>query len=318
MSILLLTEDDVRRLLTMDMALEAVEAGLRKLALDEAENIPRSRCRTDHVMLHMMSAAAKGVGYLGYKAYTTSKVGARFHVGLFDGKTGELVALMEADYLGQVRTGAASGVATKYLAKPQAATVGLYGTGKQARTQLQAVCAVRPVKRVAIYSRTLENRRRFADEMSKICGVEIVPVDKPELAARGQEIIITATNATEPVLHGEWIEAGTHLNVVGSNFLSKAEIDVDAVRRANQIVVDSKEQCKLEAGDLAPAVEAGVIHWADLVELGAVLVGKAPGRGGPADVTLFKSCGLAIEDVVTGARVIAAAKEQWVGRTIDW
>src|SRR3954469_18741069 len=118
---LLLTEADVRRLLTMDMALEAVETGLRKLALDEAENVPRSRCRTDHVMLHVMSAAAKGVGYVGFKAYTTTKAGARFHVGLYDGQNGQLLALIEADYLGQVRTGAASGVATKYLARPDAA-----------------------------------------------------------------------------------------------------------------------------------------------------------------------------------------------------
>src|SRR6478672_9565039 len=117
MSVLLLTEDDVRGLLTMDDALEAVEAGLRKLALDEAENVPRSRCRTDHVMMHVLSAAAKGLGYLGYKVYTTSRQGARFHFGLFDGRSGELLALMHADYLGQVRTGAAGGVATKYLAR---------------------------------------------------------------------------------------------------------------------------------------------------------------------------------------------------------
>src|SRR5438270_8869686 len=158
MPVLLLTEDDVRRLLTMDDALVAVETGLRRLALDEAENVPRSRCRTDHVMLHVLSAAAKGVGYLGYKAYTTSKSGARFHVALFDGRTGELLSLMEADYLGQVRTGAASGVATKYLARPDASTVGIFGTGKQAKTQIEAVCAVRPVKRVHVYSRSKENR----------------------------------------------------------------------------------------------------------------------------------------------------------------
>jgi ornithine cyclodeaminase/alanine dehydrogenase-like protein (mu-crystallin family) len=317
-SILLLTEDDVRRLLTMQVALDSVEAGLRKLALDEAENVPRMRCRTDHVMLHTMSAAAKGIGYLGYKSYTTSKRGARFHVGLFDGRSGELVAVIEADYLGQVRTGAASGVATKYLANPQAALVGLYGAGKQARTQLQAVCAVRPIKRVAVFSRTEESRRRFADEMSLICGVEIVPVVRPELAAQGQEIVITATNATEPVLRGEWIEDSAHLNLVGSNFLSKAEADVAAVRRANRVVVDSKEQCKLEAGELARAVEAGMLHWSDTVELGAVLVGKASGRGGPADVTLFKSVGLAIEDVVTAAKVYEAAKGQDAGREIEW
>jgi alanine dehydrogenase len=317
MPVLLLTEADVHRLLTMEMALEAVETGLRKLALDEAENIPRSRCRTDHVMLHTMSAAAKGSGYLGYKAYTTTKHGARFHVGLYDGRTGELLALIEADYLGQVRTGAASGVATKYLARLDPATVGLFGAGKQARTQLQAVCAVRPIKRAHVYSRSDESRRRFADEMGAACGVEVVPVDRPEQAAAGMDVIFTATSATEPVLRGEWVGDGTHLNVIGSNYLSKSEIDVETVRRSKLITVDSKEQAKLEAGDLVPAVEQGVLHWSDVVELGAVMVGKAAGRGGPADVTLFKSVGVAIEDVMTAARVYAAAQEQGVGRKID-
>jgi ornithine cyclodeaminase/alanine dehydrogenase-like protein (mu-crystallin family) len=315
---LLLTEADVRRLLTMPMALEAVEAGLRKLALDEAENVPRSRCRTDPVMLHVMSAAAKGLGYLGYKAYTTSKRGARFHVALFDGRSGDLLALMEADYLGQMRTGAASGVATKYLANPQAATVGVYGTGKQARTQLQAVCAVRPIRRGSVYSRSEENRHRFADEMTRECGVEVVPVDHPEAATRGQAIVVTATGATAPVLRGEWIEEGAHLNVVGSNFLSKTEIDIDTVQRANLVVVDNKEQAKLEAGDLVPPIDGGILRWPDVIELGAVVVGKAPGRGGPTEVTLFKSVGLAIEDVATAARVYEAARGQGVGRQIDW
>jgi ornithine cyclodeaminase/alanine dehydrogenase-like protein (mu-crystallin family) len=317
-SVLLLTEADVRRVLTMPMALEAVEDGLRRLALDEAENVPRSRCRTDHVMLHVMSAAVKGVGYLGYKVYTTTRGGARFHIGLFDGRTGELLALIEADYLGQVRTGAASGVATKYLAKPDAAAVGVYGAGKQARTQVQAVCAVRPVKRVSVHSRSEENRCRFAEEMSRACGVEVVPVDRPELAAQHQDVIITATNATEPILRGEWVEDGAHLNVIGSNFLSKSEVDVATVRRANLVVVDSKEQAKIEAGDLSRAVDAGALHWSAVAELGSVLVAKARGRGGPADVTLFKSVGLAVEDVATAARVYAAAKEQGVGRMIDW
>jgi ornithine cyclodeaminase/alanine dehydrogenase-like protein (mu-crystallin family) len=302
----------------MATALDAVEGGLRKFALDEAENIPRSRCRTDPVMLHVLSAAAKGIGYLGYKAYTTTKSGARFHVGLFDGRSGELLALIQADVLGQMRTGAASGVATKALANPDATTVGLYGTGKQARTQLLAVSAVRPVKRVAVYSRSEERRRQFADAMSAECSVDVVPVDRPELAARGQQVIITATSASEPVLRGDWIDDGAHLNIVGSNYLSKAEIDLAAVKRANRIVVDSREAAQIEAGDLAPAVKAGLLHWSDIAELGAILVGKDRGRERPADVTLFKSVGLGIEDVVTAARVYKAAKEQGIGREIEW
>jgi ornithine cyclodeaminase/alanine dehydrogenase-like protein (mu-crystallin family) len=318
MSVLLLTEEDVRRLLTMDEAIEAVETGLRKLALDEAENVPRARCRTDHVMLHVMAASAKTLGVIGYKAYTASKQGARFHVTLFDGNTGEQVALMQADYLGQVRTGAASAVATRPLARPDAATVGLYGTGKQARTQLLAVCRVRPVKRVHVFSRSAEHRQAFAAEMTAECGTEVIPVDRPEAAAEGLDVVITATSSREPVLRGEWVAEGAHLNVVGSNFLGKAEVDVATVRKASLIVVDDKEQAKRESGDLLPAIEGGSLHWADVQELGHVLTGAARGRQDAREVTLFKSHGIAIEDVAVAARVYAKAKEQGIGRTLDW
>src|SRR5262249_39622647 len=152
MPVLLLSEDDVRRVLTMDMALSAVEDGLRKLALEEVQNVPRSRSQTDHVMLHVLSASAKTLGVCGYKVYSTSRRGANFQVGLYDGKTGALLSLMQADYLGQMRTGAASGVATQYMARPDASEVGCFGSGKQARTQVLAVCAVRKVRRVQVYS----------------------------------------------------------------------------------------------------------------------------------------------------------------------
>src|SRR5262245_58181705 len=176
MGVLLLTEDDVRQLLTMDDALDAVEQGLRKMALDEAFNVPRSRVQTDHSMLHVMSASAKSLGVMGYKAYTTSRKGNFFLVGLHDGKTGALLALIQADYLGQVRTGAASGVATKYMARPDATTLGVFGSGKQARTQVEAVCKVRPIGRVHVYSPSEERRRRFAEEMSHLCETEVVAV----------------------------------------------------------------------------------------------------------------------------------------------
>jgi ornithine cyclodeaminase/alanine dehydrogenase-like protein (mu-crystallin family) len=170
--VLLLNEDDVLRLLSMEMALEAVEQGLRKLALDEAQNIVRARVQTDHAMLHVMGAAAKSLGWMGTKAYTTHrKNGARFLVSLFDGKSGQLVSLIQADYLGQVRTGAASGVATKYMAGPEAALVGIFGAGKQARTQVEAICKVRGIRRVQVYSPHEERRKAFAVEMSERCQV---------------------------------------------------------------------------------------------------------------------------------------------------
>jgi ornithine cyclodeaminase/alanine dehydrogenase-like protein (mu-crystallin family) len=318
MPVLFLTEEDVRHLLTMDMALEAVELVLRKMALDEAANIPRARSQTDHAMLHVMSAAAKTLGVMGYKAYSTSRKGAHFHVGLYDGKSGALQALIQADYLGQMRTGAASGVATQYMARHDASEVGLFGSGKQACTQLMAVCKVRKVRRVQVYSPNEERRRAFADEMSKLCQVDVVPVPRPELAAEDKDIIITATNSREPVLNGHWIAEGTHLNVIGSNFLGKAEVDAVAVRRCESIVVDSKDQARLEAGDFTAALEEGSIHWADIHELGQVIVGRYTGRAHSQDVTMFKSLGVALEDIAVAARVLAKAQTQNVGKLLEW
>ncbi len=318
MPVLVLTEEDVRQVLTMEMALEGVEEGLRKLALDEAQNVPRSRVQTDHAMLHVLSASAKSLGVMGAKLYVTSRKGAQFHVALYDGKAGTMVALIQADYLGQVRTGAASGVATEYMARPDASEVGLFGSGKQARTQLLAVCRVRKITRVQVYSPNEENRRRFAAEMSALCRTEVEPVPRPEMAAEDKDIIITATSSREPVLNGNWVAEGTHLNVVGSNFLGKAEVDALTVRCCNSIVVDSKDQARLEAGDFTQALEEGSIHWAHVHELGQIIVGRFTGRAHPEDITLFKSLGIAIEDVAVAARVYAKAKEAGLGRLIEW
>ncbi len=318
MPVLLLNEDEVRQLLTMDMALDAVEEALRKLALDEAQNVPRARCQTDHVMLHVMAASAKGLGVVGYKAYASARRGTQFEVGLHDGRTGTLLCLMQADYLGQVRTGAASGVATQYMARPDAGEVGLFGSGRQARTQLQAVCKVRRIRRVQVYSPNEENRRRFAAEMAPLCQTEVEPVPRPEMAAEDKDIIVTATSSREPVLNGRWVAEGTHVNAIGSNFLGKAEVDAVAVRRCDSIVVDSKDQARIEAGDFVQALEEGSIHWADIHELGQVIVGRYTGRAHPEDVTLFKSLGIGIEDVAVGVRVYRKAVDAKVGRWVDW
>jgi ornithine cyclodeaminase/alanine dehydrogenase-like protein (mu-crystallin family) len=318
MPFLLLTEDDVRQALTMEMALQAVEEGLRKLALDEAVNVPRSRAQTDHAMLHLLAASAKTLGYFGYKAYATSRKGAQFHVALYDGKTGALLSIMQADYLGQMRTGAASGVATQYMARPEASEVGLFGTGKQARTQLQAVCKVRKINRVQVYSPNEEHRRKFAAEASESCRAEVIPVPRPELAAEDKDIVITATSSREPVFNGHWIAEGTHINAIGSNFLGRAEIDAVTVRRCESIVVDSKDQARLEAGDFVQALEDGSIHWADVHELGQVIVGRYTGRAHPQDVTLFKSLGIGIEDVAVAARVYQKATAAGLGRLVEW
>src|SRR5580704_17794962 len=184
MPVLYLTEAEIELLLTMDLALEAVETAFRKLGLDEAENVPRRRCQTDQVMLHVLPAAAKTLGAIGFKAYTTSKHGAQFQVVLFDPKHGGISALLEADLLGQFRTGAASGIATKTLARPDAVSVGCLGTGKQARTQLLAICKVRSVKKVHVYGRDATRRTAFAAQLTRETGVDVIPVEKPEEAAK--------------------------------------------------------------------------------------------------------------------------------------
>src|SRR5262249_5938765 len=218
----------------------------------------------------------------------------------------------------QMRTGAASGVATKYMARPDAAEVGLFGSGKQARTQLLAVCQVRRVRRVHVYSPHAEHRKAFAAAMSEQCQAEAVPVAGPQLAAEAKDVVITATTSREPVLYGQWLAQGTHVNAIGSNFLGKAELDVVAVRRCADVVVDSKDQARLEAGDFQQAFEDGSLHWSDVRELGQVIVGRYPVRKHAHDVTLFQSLGIAVEDEAVAAAVDRTALAAGVGKFIPW
>lgn len=313
---LLLTEAEVTELLTMEDAIAAVEAAFRAMGRGEATNIPRRRGRLPGGMLHLMGGAVPGAGY-GFKAYTGGRGRTRFLVGLFSPEDGSLLALMEADRLGQQRTGAASGVATRYLARPDARTVGLIGAGWQARSQLEAVCAVRRVTEARVYSRDPERRAAFAREMGAALGVEVRPVASAREAADGADVVITATSSRDPVLEGAWLAPGCHVNAIGSNALNRRELDEAAVLRAGLIAADSVEQCKLEAGDLAPLVDAGRLRWEAVVELGAIVAGQAAGRTAPDQITLFKSLGLGIEDVAVAAHLYTLARERGVGREVE-
>ncbi len=314
---LLLREKDVTELLDIQTAMEAVEEVLRHQAEGKATNRSRYRVAMPTSQLHVMAAGDKQLGVYGLKTYTASRKGVRFLVLLYDADSGDMLAIMEADRLGQLRTGAASGVATKYMARQDAETVGIYGTGWQAESQLMAVCGARTIKQVKAYSRTPEKRERFAEKMSALLNIEVVPVDTPEAAARNQAIIITITSGREPVLKGEWLAPGTHINAAGSNFLSKAEVDMEAVRRAAVIAVDSLEQSKLEAGDLLPAIDRGIISWESVTELGRIVAGFEKGRCEDDDITLFKSNGIALEDIATAWRVYTLAKERGIGESIE-
>jgi alanine dehydrogenase len=314
---LLLTEADVRSLLTMPIALEVVEESLRLQGKGELIVHPRRRVKLpDNGLLHYMAAADPVHGYVGMKLYTVVRGSARFVVPLFRSTTGELAALVEADALGQIRTGAASGVATKYLANASARLACIIGTGYQARTQLEAVAAVRRLDRVRAFGRDPERRAAFCREMSDRIHVPVEPANSAEEAVRGAEIIITATTAAKVVLEGAWLAPGVHINAMGANWPQKRELDAAAVDRANLIAVDSIEQSKMEAGDLIQAFGDDASRWREVRELAEVLAGKAPGRTGVEQITLFKSNGIAAWDLAAAARVYEMAVARNMGQPI--
>jgi len=237
-------------------------------------------------------------------------------VPLFRSTTGEMAALIEADALGQLRTGAASGVATKYLANANARTACIVGTGYQARTQLEAVAAVRRLERVRAFGRDPERRAKFCREMSERIGVAVEPMNSGHEAVRGADIIVTATSATNVVLEGAWLTPGMHINAMGANWPQKRELDAAAVARASKVVVDSIEQSKMEAGDLIQAFGEDQSRWSAVQELSKIVAGKAPGRSNTDQITLFKSNGIATWDLAAAVRVYEMAVARGMGQSI--
>lgn len=226
-------------------------------------------------------------------------------------ETGMPMALLDGTFLTAWRTGAASGLATDLLARPDAESLALIGAGAQARTQLLAVCAVRPIQRVRVYSRTPERAQRFIEEMR---GQEGVPEDialapTPEAAVAEADVVCTATNASAPVFDGRSLRPGTHINAIGSFTLEMRELDEETFRRASRVVVDSRAAAMVEAGEVVWAIRQGILREQDLVELGEIAAGRQPGRQSPEEITLFKSVGLAVQDLVA-ARWVLKALEQ--------
>jgi alanine dehydrogenase len=315
---ILLRESDVEKLANMGTAIEAIEQAFRLQGEQKADTAPRRRCRLDHGMLHVMSASLPSLGYAGLKSYTSVSGGVtRFVVMLYQGD-GQLVAVLEADKLGQLRTGAASAIATKYMARPDSARLGVFGAGLQARSQILSICAVRPIKTIVVYSRDAGKRESFCTEMTKLVGIDVTPASTPEAAVREMDIVVTATTSKEPVFKGEWLSKGTHINAIGANFLSRQEIDVDTVGKSACVVVDSCEQAKIESGDLTRATEAEAFYWEDARELGLVVIGEFPGREDASEITLFESQGIALEDVALAATIYEQALKAGMGERLPF
>ncbi|HZZ72070.1 MAG TPA: ornithine cyclodeaminase family protein [Pirellulales bacterium] len=318
MAAIFLSEADVQNLLDMPTAIAVVEASFRHLALREAQNAPRFRVAAKGIVLHTMSAAAEYLRVVGWKTYATTKQGAHFLAGLYGADNGELLALLQADRLGQLRTGATTGVAAQWLSSADISELGLIGAGWQAETQLQALACVRPLKRAYVYSRRQEQREEFAARMSERLNLEVIAVDRPKEAVADLPIVITATNSPEPVLDGEWLAEGALVCAMGSNWRGRAELDVTAIRRADNIVCDSVECCRNEAGDFTAALEKGIFDWSRAVDLCDIVTAKAIGRHRGDSVVIFKSVGMAIEDVALGAKLLELAKAAGAGVTLPF
>lgn len=312
-----ISEAEVRQVLNMQTALEAVEEISRKQASGEVVVHARRRFELPAGgFFHYMAAADFRAGYIAMKQYTFVRGKIRFLVPLYGIGSGDLLALIEADYMGQLRTGAASGIATKYLARRNARSAAIIGAGGQARTQLEAIAVVRPLESARVYGRNAERRQKFAEEMSKRIGVPVKAVESAAEAARGADIICTATTSSHPVLHGADLSSGQHINAVGANHAHKRELDDEAVAKANVILADSIEQSRQEAGDLVLGFHGDESRWARVRELSELVAGKASGRNSDRDITLFKSNGIASWDLAVAVKVYAAAREKGLGRTL--
>ena len=307
---LYLNEADVAGLITAGEAVPVLEASFRRMAAGAVENVPRRRLRFDEGSFAVMSAVDRELGYAGVKAYTATPAGAVFAVSLFELGTGELAAVLEADTAGQRRTGAASGVAAKYLARSGASTLGVIGCGWQAESQVEAIRAAVPtIERVVAYCRTPERLQAFCAQ------VAAEPAESHADAA-AQDVVVTITTSRDPVLRGDWLREGALVCAAGANDPSKRELDNVVLERAGFVCCDSKENARLESGDLIDPVESGLLDWLEVHELQEVVAGDVPGRESDTDIVVFKSNGLAAWDVAIAAELVRRARERGVGTIV--
>ena len=302
-----LSEDDVAWLITPGEAVPVIEDCFRRMAAGEVELMPRRRFALDDGYFAVMAAADRGLGFAGLKSYTVVEGKLAFVVCLFDLSDGTLAALIAADRLGQVRTGAASGVAAKYLARAGASSIGLIGAGWQAESQLAAIRAAVPsLDRVVVSSRTPERAEAFAERH------EAEVAETPSDAGRC-DVVVTATTSKDPVLRGDWLEEGALVCAIGANDPRARELDAHVIERASLVCCDSLEDAQLESGDLIEPIAEGQLDWLEVHELHDVVAGEVAGRQSERDIVVFKSNGIAPWDVAIAHEVVRRARERGVG-----
>ena len=308
---LFLTEQDVAALLTPADAVEAIEACFGRMAAGAVENRPRYRLRLEEGALAVMAAADLELGYAGAKVYAGFRDGARFAVLLFRADSPELVAVLEADKLGQLRTGAASGVAAKHLAESSARSLGVIGCGWQAASQVACIRAALPrIERVVAYCRS-------EDRLSAFCRENDAEAGESHQDPAACDVVVTATTSPDPVLRGEWLRPGSLVCAIGANDGRRRELDNVVLERAAFVCCDSRENARLESADLIEPVESGVLDWLEVHELQEVVAGEVPGRQSDDDIVVFKSNGLAAWDVAVAAAVVERARAAGAGREVS-
>ena len=293
---LYIKEEDVDELVDVKDAIAALEESFRYWRCDGTDNLPRQRLPLPERAFNLMAASSQELDICGHKAY----VGGCHHVTLYSIKEKRLLAVIEAGRLGAIRTGAASGVATKYLARDDASVAGIVGTGRQARTQLLAIAAVRPLRTIRVFGRDAERRQAFAGEMAEILSCHVEASETAEACVRDAHIVVAATKSSEPVVFGEWLAPGCHVNAIGANGYARRELDDAAVLHAALVATDDLDQAQTEARELIDLTRDGKLDWDHVVELGALVQKTHPGRGSDSDITLFKSLGIALEDIAFG------------------
>jgi alanine dehydrogenase len=305
-----LSEDDVMSLVTADEAVPVIEACFRRMAAGQVELMPRRRLPVEGGALAVMAAADRGLGVAGLKSYAAVEGRFASVVCLFDMVDGALSALIAASRLGQIRTGAASGVAAKHLARPGAASLGLIGAGFQAESQLAAIRAAVPtIERVVVSSRRPERARAFANQH----GAEAA--ESPSEAGEC-DVVVTVTTSRDPVLRGDWLREGALVCAVGANDPRSRELDSQVITRAALVCCDSLENAKLESGDLIEPVAVGQLDWLEVQELQSIVAGELPGRQADSDIVVFKSNGIAPWDVALAHEVVRRARERGVGTAV--
>ena len=315
---LFLRNEDVDEVVSMDDMLAAIEDMQRHYGLGQASNLGRRKIIASTGLLSVMGGGLYYKGVFGVKTYTVISGNYSFHITLYDTASGQLMAFLQANRLGQLRTGANTGLAARYLARGDASVVGILGTGYQAPTQLEALCKSRSVTKIKAFSRTPEKRARFAQDLSQRLAIEVVPAESSQQAVEGSDIVICITNSTEPVLDGGWLAPGALLISTGPTTWRAREADDSSLRRASRIVVDSLDQAPIEAGEMASAVDRGIIQWSQLIELRHIVAGTIPGRGSPDENIYAKLMGTGIADVAAAKLAYDLARERGVGMEMDF